>query len=38
VGVVDADGRAVLALGVYPRLLFGVQNDAVVNLMAYLGG
>jgi NADH-quinone oxidoreductase subunit M len=28
----------VLALGVYPRLLFGVQNDAVVNLMGYLGG
>ncbi len=28
----------ILALGVYPRLLFGVQNDAVANLVAFLGG
>ncbi len=28
----------ILALGVYPRLLFGVQNDAVTNLVAFLGG
>ncbi|MCC5948777.1 MAG: NADH-quinone oxidoreductase subunit M [Nitriliruptoraceae bacterium] len=27
----------ILALGVYPRLLFGVQNDAVANLVSFLG-
>ena len=28
----------VLALGVFPVLVFGVQDAAVTNLMTYLGG
>jgi NADH-quinone oxidoreductase subunit M len=28
----------ILALGVYPRLVFGVQDAAVTNLVGFLGG
>jgi len=28
----------ILALGIFPRLLFGVQDAAVTNLVGFLGG